>query len=136
MLAAKEHYDLTYREFKWTIPERYNIGVDACDKWADGSGRLALICEKTSGDQARYTFDDLKALSNQFAHALLAHGIKKGDRVGIFLPQALETAIAHLAIYKIGAVAVPLFTLFGTEALQFRLSNSRDRKSTRLNSSH
>src|SRR3546814_11332557 len=84
MLAAKEHYDLTYREFKWTIPERYNIGVDACDKWADGSGRLALICEKTSGDQARYTFDDLKALSNQFAHALLAHGIKKGDRVGIF----------------------------------------------------
>jgi len=124
MLAAKENYNLTCREFEWNIPERYNIGVDVCDKWADGSGRLALICEKSPDEQSRYTFDDLKAMSNQFAHALLARGVKRGDRVGIFLPQALETAIAHLAIYKIGAIAVPLFTLFGTEALQFRLSNS------------
>jgi acetyl-CoA synthetase len=124
MLAAKQTYDQTYGEFEWTIPGHYNMGVDACDKWADGSGRLALIYEKSPTEQASYTFDDLKKLSDQFAQALLAHGIKRGDRIGIFLPQALETAVAHLAIYKIGAIAVPLFTLFGTEALQFRLGNS------------
>ena len=124
MLVAHDDYPATYNAFRWSVPKHYNIGVDACDKWADGSGRLALIYEKPSGEQSRYTFDDMKRLSNQFARALLARGVGKGDRVGIFLPQAVETAIAHLAIYKIGAIAVPLFTLFGTEALQFRLSNS------------
>ena len=48
----------------------------------------------------------------------------RGERVGIFLPQSPETALAHLATYKLGAVAVPLFALFGVEALQYRLSNS------------
>ncbi|HEU0229509.1 MAG TPA: acyl-CoA synthetase [Burkholderiaceae bacterium] len=124
MLVAQNDYPATYKAFKWEVPEHYNIGVDACDKWADGSGRLALIYEKPTGEQSRYTFDDMKRLSDRFARALLAHGVKKGDRVGIFLPQAVETAITHLAIYKIGAIAVPLFTLFGTEALQFRLGNS------------
>lgn len=124
MLVAQNDYPATYKAFQWAVPEHYNIGVDACDKWADGSGRLALIYEKPTGEQSRYTFDDMKRLSDQFARALLARGIRKGDRVGIFLPQAVETAIAHLAIYKIGAIAVPLFTLFGTEALQFRLGNS------------
>jgi acetyl-CoA synthetase len=124
MLVAHDDYPATYKAFRWAVPERYNIGVDACDKWADGSGRLALVYEKPSGEQSRYSFDDMKRLSDRFARALLAHGVEKGDRVGIFLPQAVETAIAHLAIYKIGAIAVPLFTLFGTEALQFRLGNS------------
>ncbi|UHL65245.1 acyl-CoA synthetase [Paralcaligenes sp. KSB-10] len=124
MLKAQQNYQATCQAFAWNIPEHYNIGVDACDKWADGSGRLALISEKSPTEQTRYSFDELKKLSNQFAHALIRHGVQKGDRVGIFLPQALETAVAHLAIYKIGAIAVPLFTLFGTEALQFRLSNS------------
>ncbi len=124
MLKAQQNYQATYQAFEWNIPEHYNIGIDACDKWADGSGRLALLREKSSAGQTRYTFDELKKLSNQLARALIKHGVQKGDRVGIFLPQALETAIAHLASYKIGAIAVPLFTLFGTEALRFRLSDS------------
>lgn len=124
MLKARADYETTYQAFRWKIPAEYNIGVDTCDKWADGSGRLALITEGARGEQQRTTFDDLKRLSNQFAGVLVARGVKKGDRVGVLLPQALETAIAHLAIYKLGAIAVPLFTLFGTEALQFRLSNS------------
>jgi acetyl-CoA synthetase len=123
MLQAKDSYTATLEAFSWDIPAYYNIGFDACDKWADGSGRLALICE-TPSDQARYTFDDLKQLSDRFALALRANGVEQGDRVGIFLPQGLETAVAHLAIYKLGAIAVPLFTLFGTEALEFRLADS------------
>ncbi len=124
MLTRTGSYEALVQDFAWPIPERYNIGVDACDKWADGSGRLALIYERRDGDIVRFTFDELKALSNQLAHSFERHGVARGDRVGIFLPQAPETALAHLAAYKLGAVAVPLFALFGVEALQYRLSNS------------
>ncbi len=124
MLQAGTDYEQTVQSFSWSIPKHYNIGVDACDKWADGSGRLALIIENSDGDSRHCTFDQLKTWSDRFALALHAWGVNQGDRVGILLPQSLETAIAHLATYKLGAIAVPLFTLFGTEALHYRLQNS------------
>ncbi len=55
------------------------------------------------------------------AHALIKLGITRGDRVGIILSQRPETAVAHLAAYKLGAIALPLSTLFGPEALDYRL---------------
>src|SRR5260370_14136429 len=124
MLCRTDSYERLIEGFSWRIPARYNIGVDACDKWADGSARLALIHEHRDGSLTRYTFDELKALSNRLANSFARHGVARGERVGIFLPQAPETALAHLAAYKLGAVAVPLFALFGIEALQYRLANS------------
>ncbi|MFC0399059.1 acyl-CoA synthetase [Paraburkholderia rhizosphaerae] len=124
MLTRFETYEQTASRFDWRIPEQYNIGVDACDKWADGSGRVALVCESPDGRIARHTFDELKRWSDGFAHALRRDGVQKGDRVGIFLSQSVETAIAHLAVYKCGAIAVPLFALFGPDALQYRLADS------------
>ncbi|MEX3972282.1 acyl-CoA synthetase [Paraburkholderia caribensis] len=124
MLPAADTYDGLVAAFEWRIPPQYNIGIDACDKWADGSGRLALICETRDGQATRYSFDQLKSLSDRFANALRRSGVKEGDRVGIFLAQSVETALAHLAVYKCGAIAVPLFALFGPDALQYRLSDS------------
>lgn len=124
MLQARTTFQETLASFNWVIPKHYNMGVDACDKWADGSGRPALLVETADGSTRQYSFDELKNWSDRFAQALAAQGVQRGDRVGILLPQSLETAIAHLAAYKLGAIAVPLFTLFGTEALQFRLGNS------------
>ncbi|MFM0416119.1 acyl-CoA synthetase [Paraburkholderia aromaticivorans] len=117
-------YESLTANFAWQIPARYNIGVDVCDKWADGSGRLALIYEDPEGNATRYTFDQLKVLSDRFANALLAAGAQRGDRIGIFLSQSVETAIAHLAAYKAGMVAVPLFALFGVDAIEHRLGDS------------
>ncbi|PRY07468.1 acyl-CoA synthetase [Paraburkholderia sp. BL25I1N1] len=117
-------YESLAANFAWDIPARYNIGVDVCDKWADGSGRLALIYEDAEGNATRYTFDQLKALSDRFANALLAAGAQRGDRIGIFLSQSIETALAHLAAYKAGMVAVPLFALFGVDAIEHRLGDS------------
>jgi acetyl-CoA synthetase len=117
-------YDEVYNSFRWELPERFNMGVAACDRHADGRGRLALVCEGSDGAVERLTFDDLKCLSNKCANTLSALGIRRGDRVGILLPQRPETAIAHLAIYKLGAVALPLFTQFGPDALQHRLADS------------
>ena len=124
MLSRADSYTQLASQFQWQVPAAYNIGVDACDKWADGSGRLALIYEKSDGAQSRYTFDQIRAQSNRLAHSLERHGIKRGDRVAIYLPQAPETAVTHIAVYKMGAVAVPLFTLFGVDAIQYGLANS------------
>lgn len=124
MNLEQQTYESVAANFEWDIPASYNIGVDACDKWADGSGRLALISEDHDGKTERYSFDQLKSLSDRFALSLLRHGACRGDRVAIFLPQSVETAVAHLAVYKAGMVAVPLFALFGVDAIEHRLSDS------------
>jgi len=124
MLKHGKTYEEVYDSFGWEIPGFYNIGVDICDKWAHQRYRLALIYENEKGQIEQYTFWDLKRLSNRLANGLRAYGIEQGDRVGILLPQRPETAICHIAAYKIGAIAIPLFTLFGTDALEYRLSNS------------
>jgi acetyl-CoA synthetase len=124
MLERKGTYDEVYKSFRWSVPEFYNIGVDICDKWADERYRLALIYEDEDGKSEKYTFWDLQGLSNRLGNALKAYGVDRGDRVGILLPQCPETALSHIAIYKIGGIAIPLFTLFGPDALEYRLGNS------------
>ena len=124
MLQRGDIYDQVYRGFRWNLPARFNIGVAACDRHADGTARPALIYESPDGAIDRYSFDDLKRLSNRCANALAGLGIKAGDRVGVLLPQRPETAIAHLAIYKLSAVAVPLFVQFGPDAIVHRLADS------------
>ncbi len=124
MLKPGNSYEEVYNHFKWQIPEYYNIGVDVCDKWAHQRYRLALIYEDETGQVEKYTFWRLRNITNQFANTLKALGLGRGDRIGILLPQCPETGIAHIAAYKIGGVAIPLFTLFGPDALEYRLANS------------
>ena len=124
MLKKGKTYEEVYSRFRWQVPRFYNIGVDCCDKWADQRYRLALIYEDDKGQVQKFTFWELKQLSNRLSNALQACGLQPGDRVGILLPQCPETALSHLAIYKTGGIALPLFTLFGPEALEYRLGNS------------
>ena len=123
MLVAAKTYDQLKRDFVWNVPRQYNIGVDICDKWADGSAKLALVYETGSGQIQRYSFDELQSLANRTANLLGAKGVRRGDRVAILLPQQAETAFCHIAIYKMGAIAVPLFALFGFDALRYRLAD-------------
>ncbi len=127
MLQVRDSYETLYSQFSWNIPDYYNIGVDICDKWADGSDRQALIYEASDGNVRRYSFDDLRALSNRAANLFAARGLGRGDRVAILLPQQPEVALVHIAAYKLGAIAVPLFTLFGFDALRYRLVDSAAR---------
>ena len=113
--------------FRWEVPERYNIGVDVCDKWSHEPARVALIHKPSAGESTEYTFADIRRLSNQAANLLRSAGLTRGDRVAVLLPQLPETAVAHVAIYKMGAIAVPLFSLFGVEALEYRLADSGSR---------
>lgn len=119
MLKPARTYTAAVDNFRWRVPASYNIGVDICDN--QNASAPALICPQPNGRVKIYSFGDLKKQSNKLANVLAARGIKPGDRVGILLPQAPETAIAHIAVYKSGMIAVPLFNLFGADALEYRL---------------
>ncbi|MEX0954242.1 MAG: acyl-CoA synthetase [Rhizobiaceae bacterium] len=122
MLQRRETYPELYRDFRWQIPERFNIGTAVADRWAaEDPDRVAVIAGTLDGDAPELTFAQLAARSNALANALAGFGVEAGDRVALLLPQGFETVIAHVAIYKLGAVAVPLALLFGAEALEYRL---------------
>ena len=118
-------YEKMYTNFTWEIPDNYNIGLDICDRHASDKQKLALIYEDKDGRIQNYTFFDLKLLSNKLANLLQSLGMTRGDRFGIVLSQQPETVIAHVAGFKLGLINIPLFTLFGPEALEYRLGNSK-----------
>ncbi|MEW9613734.1 AMP-binding protein [Shinella sp. S4-D37] len=128
MLAERSTYDALYRDFRWETPERFNIGTAVSNAWAARDpGRVCLQHFLPDGPPLSLTYGELAARSDAFAAALAAEGVRVGDRVAILLPQGFETVIAHLAIYKLGAIALPLALLFGADALSFRLRNAEAR---------
>ncbi len=125
VLPRVKDYDSLYRQFRWSVPARYNIGVDVCDRWARKEpDRLAILHVLPDGRDEHITYGWLRDTSNRLANVLRAHGIARGDRVAILLPQSPEVAASHIGIYKLGGVALPLAVLFGTDALTYRLQNS------------
>jgi len=125
VLSPTRDYDALYRNFRWELPASYNIGVEVCDRWAAAEpDRLALIHIASDGRSENISYGWLRDTSNRLANALAAHGVARGDRVAILLPQAPEVAAVHVAIYKLGAVALPLASLFGVDALTYRLQNA------------
>ncbi|MEL7212460.1 MAG: AMP-binding protein [Pseudomonadota bacterium] len=114
-------WDVARAAFRWNIPETFNIAERCCDSWArHAPDRVALIVP----DGRDWTYGALKEASDRFANVLRAQGIRAGDRVAVLLPQAPEVMITHFAAMKLGAISLPLFTLFGTDALAYRLADS------------
>lgn len=122
MTLVGRSYGEVCANFRWEIPPAFNIAEAVCDRHV-GAGKVALVFETESGI-GEMTFEQLQERSCRLANALTALGLGRGDRMGILLPQCPETVIAHLAAYRIGAVALPLFTLFGPEAIEYRLNDS------------
>src|SRR5438876_806530 len=125
VLPAAREYGALYRSFRWQIPAFYNIGVDVCDRWAGiDPARTAIFNLRADGTVEEVSYSALRETSNRLANALAARGIAKGDRVAILLPQGPAVAVSHIAIYKLGAIALPLAMLFGLEAISYRLKDS------------
>ncbi len=120
-----------YREvcdaFRWKVPEQFNMAAVCCGRHARGRDRVALYWEDESGASATCSFRQLGEQANRLSNALAALGVERGDRVAIILPQRPETAVAHIACYQMGAVAMPLSILFGPDALEYRLQDSEAR---------
>lgn len=119
-----DQYRELYESFRWHVPADFNIAEVCGRRWAAETSRVAIHFEDDAGRRAAYTYAALQADANRLSNALAALGVKRGDRVAIVLPQRPETAIAHLAIYQLGAVAMPLSILFGPDALEYRLQDS------------
>jgi acetyl-CoA synthetase len=119
-----DRYAEIYAAWRWSVPASFNIAQACCTRWAQDRTRFALYWEDEGGATAAFTYWDLEQRANRLANALRALGVAHGDRVALILPQRPETVIAHLATYKLGAVAVPLSFLFGPDALEYRLANS------------
>src|SRR5688572_28948490 len=119
-----DRYEELYRAFRWSVPERYNIARACCGQWAADRGRFALYWEDESGATAAFSFWDIQVAANRLSNALAALGVQRGDRVAILLPQRPETAIAYMAIFQMGAIALPLSHLFGPDALEYRLEHA------------
>jgi len=125
VLPATRDYDALYRSFRWQIPALYNIGVDVCDRWAEiDPARTAIFNVRTDGAVEEVSYGALREASNRLANALAARGVGRGDRIAILLPQGPAVAVSHIAIYKLGAIALPLAMLFGIEAISYRLKDS------------
>ena len=122
-----DRYAELMRDFRWQVPDDFNI-ARTCLRWADDADRIAIV--ETGGDadgerEARtWTYRQLRDDAARLARALVERGVGRGDRVALVLPQRGETAVAHLAIQQVGAIAMPLSLLFGPEALVFRLKDS------------
>ncbi len=114
---------------RWFVSGRLNWTYNALDRHVRaGSGeRLALVWEGEEGTIRRYTYRQLLEEVNALARGLQALGVQAGDRVGLFLPFTPEVAIALLALSRIGAIALPLFSGFGPEPVQTRLQDAEAR---------
>jgi acetyl-CoA synthetase len=119
---VNSRYEELYRSWRWDVPERYNIAQACCGRWAADRSRFALYWEDESGATAKYTFWDIQREANRLSNALAGLGVKRGDRVALILPQRPEMAIAYMAIFQMGAVALPLSHLFGPDALEYRMA--------------
>jgi acetyl-CoA synthetase len=110
--------------FKWDIPEQMNLGWLCCDSWAAKTPDKIAVIHRGDGGRQVWSYGQLKHASDSLAAGLRARGVERGDRVAVLLPQHPAALITHFAAYKLGAIALPLFTLFGQDALRYRLADS------------
>ncbi len=111
-------------EFSGDLVAGINGCVECCDRHV-GEERVALICANTAGDRAEYTFEQLQSRSAQVANLLVEHGVRPGDRVSGLLPRIPELVVLILGTMRAGAVYQPLFTAFGSSAIEHRLGTSQ-----------
>lgn len=120
-------YAALHQGLRWHVPARMNIAQLCCGRWAADrrhARRTALRWESEAGARGELSYGALQQAANRLSNALRALGVQAGDRVALVMPQRPETAIAHMAVYQLGAVAMPLSMLFGPEALTYRLQDS------------
>ncbi|WP_349362842.1 MAG: AMP-binding protein [Roseitalea porphyridii] len=119
-----DSYASLMRTFEWRLPARFNIGTACADEPARTAPDRPAIIDIEGNQRRVLSFADLARKSRRLAAALADAGIGRGDRIAIMVPQSIEAAVAHLAVYRLGAIAVPMATQFGPDAIGYRLAAS------------
>ncbi len=121
MIEQGSSWEAMRAAFVWPKLASFNIAEAVCEKWARVEPKRVALRLVGGRD---WPFGELARDSARFANVLLGHGMQRGDRCALLLPQGPEALLVHLACYRLGVIAVPLFALFGPEALAFRLGDS------------
>ena len=127
MSQASDNHARMHASFGWQVPEYFNIAQACCTRWAsqpDAIQRTAIRAHGAMAGAEFLSYLELQVRANALSHLLASLGVKRGDRVAVVMPQRFETAIAYMAVFQLGAVAMPLSILFGPEALEYRLQDS------------
>ncbi|MEI7469668.1 MAG: AMP-binding protein, partial [Chloroflexota bacterium] len=119
-----DRYTEIYAQFRWQVPREFNIAWHCCGRWANDPTRIALYHEDEHGATSQLTYAELQHQANRLSNILAGLGVRRGDRIAILAPQRPEVPVAHIAIYQMGAVAMPLSVQFGPDALEYRFQNS------------
>lgn len=122
--TSLDHYRQLHDNFVWQVPADFNIAQVCCHRWRNDATRIALRCEDAAGELTELSYEELQIEANRLSNALRHLGVQRGDRIAIVLPQRVDTAIALIACLQLGAVAMPLSSLFGPDALTSRLDDS------------
>ncbi|OXT02925.1 acyl-CoA synthetase [Notoacmeibacter marinus] len=117
-------YETAATHFSWEVPAVFNFGGDVVDAWAEDPERIALIWVNDAGRERRFTYADIRDLTNRFANYLTKKGVGKGDRVLIMLPRIPEWQIAMVGCNKIGAIPIPCVTMMTEKDVTYRLEHS------------
>jgi acetyl-CoA synthetase len=121
-----DHYARLYSDFRWQVPEFFNMAQACCRRWGQlpGAAQHVAVRAHLALGHDTLSYAQLFVQANQLSHVLTRLGVQRGDRVAIVMPQRFETAVAYMAVLQMGAVAVPLSMLFGPDALAYRLQDS------------
>ena len=124
-MSRNDNYATLHGEFAWNVPERFNIAEMCLHRWArDTPGAVAILQDGGDAPPVPSTYAALQRDAGRLSNALGSLGVARGDRVAVVMAQRPQTAVALMAAFQMGAIAVPLSTLFGAEALQSRLNDS------------
>lgn len=123
-LLAYGSYQALVEGFEWDVPERMNIASEIFDRWSDDRRRIALLVERQDGRRDVWSYWELIRLAKRYANFLASLGVGRGDRVSLVMPQSAEVAALHLAVYALGATALPMSSLYGPDSYRHILSDS------------
>src|SRR6056297_4027946 len=122
-MLTRAPYDALYQGFRWQIPARLNMAAQVCDDWAETDPDRVAIIDLTA-ERRETSYGALREMADALVLHLEAQGIGRGDRVGVLRSQDAWCAAAHGAIWKLGAVSIPLFKLFQRDALASRVGDA------------
>lgn len=119
--------DSLKQQFCADFDQGLNVCSEICDRYAADSSRVALRYQRIDGSSGEMTFAELQRRAARFAGFLKVQGIGPGDRVACLLPRTPELLICVLGTLKVGAVYQPLFTAFGSGAIEYRLEQAQSK---------